>query len=477
MNSSPRRFTPLPPKYKRLQTPHSSLAQVQYGPALQARRRIRINVRGLQFETFQDTLEQYPDTMLGCPSERNKFYDPVEKTYYLDRDPAIFDSILFYYQSNGILAKPEFVPEDLFKEELEFFQIKTELDDASKRNSNSKVSSSPSDVQTFMEISPDDNCHQRATKLRNNCWLIMEYPRLSLAGKILGRVSISAILLSVIVLCLETIPALNCFRNITNNTSGKSNKSDISDEKTFNRSCHLIGSATCTTLAGTSVYHFGVWFVLETALVVFFLMEYVIRILTAPSRCRFVFSFFGLIDAFAIIPYFIAAALCGWRSEMYPQVNSFNFLRIIRLCRVFRVFKLSRYSEGLKTVGKAFKGTWPALSSLMLCVFMAVIFFSSFFFYAEEHRHVVSSILDGFYWTVITMTTVGYGDVVPKSIVGKLAASACMVLGILLLFILPLPVFVTHFSNMYKKHLGKKRRARNGLKSEVPTLLEKLMTR
>lgn len=417
MNSSLRRFTPLPPKYKRLQTPHSSLAQVQYGLALQTRRRIRINVRGFQFETFQDTLEQHPDTMLGCPSERNKFYDPVEKMYYLDRDPAIFDSILFYYQSNGILARPEFVPEDLFKEELEFFQIKTELDDASKRNSNSKVSSSPSNVQTFMEISPDDNCHQRATKLRNNCWLIMEYPRLSLAGKILGRVSISAILLSVIVFCLETIPALNCFRDITNNTSGKSNNSDISDVETFNRSCHLIGSATCTTLVSTSVCHFRVWFVLETALVVFFLMEYLIRILTAPSRCRFVFSFFGLIDAFAIIPYLvIAAALYGSRSEMYPQVTSFSFLRIIRLCRVFRVFKLSRYSEGLKTVGKAFKGTWPALSSLMLCVFMAVIFFSSFFFYAEEHGHLVSSILDGFYWTVITMTTVGYGDVVPRAL-------------------------------------------------------------
>lgn len=417
MNSSLRRFTPLPPKYKRLQTPHSSLAQVQYGLALQTRRRIRINVRGFQFETFQDTLEQHPDTMLGCPSERNKFYDPVEKMYYLDRDPAIFDSILFYYQSNGILARPEFVPEDLFKEELEFFQIKTELDDASKRNSNSKVSSSPSNVQTFMEISPDDNCHQRVTKLRNNCWLIMEYPRLSLAGKILGRVSISAILLSVIVSCLETIPALNCFRDITNNTSGKSNNSDISDVETFNRSCHLIGSATCTTLVSTSVCHFRVWFVLETALVVFFLMEYLIRILTAPSRCRFVFSFFGLIDAFAIIPYLvIAAALYGSRSEMYPQVTSFSFLRIIRLCRVFRVFKLSRYSEGLKTVGKAFKGTWPALSSLMLCVFMAVIFFSSFFFYAEEHGHLVSSILDGFYWTVITMTTVGYGDVVPRAL-------------------------------------------------------------
>ena len=472
MNASVSRFTRRPSVYRREQIPHLVSAQAQQGGlSVRSKRRIRISVRGLQFETFQDTLEQYPETMLGCPNRRLKYYDPVEKQFCLDRDPAIFDSILFYYQSNGILARPECIPESLFKEELEFFGIKTEEDDPIKKTSTTTK------ILGFMGTSPDDNCSQRAIKLRDNCWLMMEYPRLSLVGNIYGRISISVILLSVLVFCLETVPGLNCLGDITNNTDGKINETRISDNNTTNGSCQLTSSSNCTSLTQTICNVARIWFVIETVLVIFFFMEYLIRILTAPSRCKFVCSFFGLIDAAAIAPYFITIAVYGWRSEMYPQVTSFSVIKIIRLCRVLRVFKLSRYSDGLKLIGHAIKGTWRTLLSLMLCVLMAVILLSSFFFYAEEDSGVVDSILDSFYWAIITMTTVGYGDVVPKTIMGKLTASGCMVFGIVLLLILPLPVFVTHFSKLYEQHVGKKTRAQRNLKIGSPTLIEKLMAK
>lgn len=190
-------------------------------------RRVRINVRGFQFETFQATLEHFPDTMLGCPTRRIEFYDPVSDQYCLDRDPAAFDFILFFYQSNGILSRPETISKNAFSDELKFFGI-TEQDEANDGKSAKDVheastSSENQELQLLTVKIPshedDLNCTKRAQNLRTKCWLVMEYPRSSLAGKIWGRISISVILLSVFAFCLETMPELNCPKDIMNKTN------------------------------------------------------------------------------------------------------------------------------------------------------------------------------------------------------------------------------------------------------------------
>ncbi|KAJ7371476.1 Potassium voltage-gated channel sub A member 2 [Desmophyllum pertusum] len=172
-----------------------SQLRVSQSPGFIQKRRIRINVRGFQFETFQATLEQFPETMLGCPTRRIEFYDPVRDQYCLDRDPAVFDFILFFYQSNGILACPETISKDAFNEELKFFGI-TEQDKEDKNSSstaNESLTLSNQKAETLaMEIGrhEDDlnpNCTQRAQTMRAKWWLMMEYPRMSLAGAIWGK--------------------------------------------------------------------------------------------------------------------------------------------------------------------------------------------------------------------------------------------------------------------------------------------------
>lgn len=466
-----------PSGYGRISTPRPSFALPQDDVEnLSTKRRISINVRGLLFETFQTTLEQFPDTMLGCPTRRVEFYDPVARQYYLDRDPAIFDSILFYYQSNGIISRPECISQSIFNEELEFFGIK-EMKDSNgkeKRGKCETTSSDDNEVQTgsVLEITGGNNCQYRVIKLRNYCWSVMEYPKRSLAGKIWVKISITVILLSVFAFCLETMPELRCSHGSIvksgtrihefNTTGGSINESTEGSQGNCTNCGHKVQRCHAAQI----------WLVIETSLVMFFLLEYLIRIFAAPNRCNFVLSLFGLVDAAAIAPYFITVAVYGWKSEMYHQVTSFSVLRIIRLFRVIRVFKLSRYSDGLKLVGKAFKGTWRTFFSLMLCVVMIVVVFSGFLFYTEG-TDTVSSIFESFYWAFVTMTTVGYGDVVPRTIIGKLTASACMVFGIVLLLILPLPVFVTHFNSLYEEHVseGKRRQGRLG----APSIVEKFI--
>ncbi|XP_068735687.1 potassium voltage-gated channel subfamily A member 1-like [Montipora capricornis] len=440
------------------------------------KQRIRINVRGSMFETFQSTLEQFPNTTLGCPTKRKEFYDPIEKHYCLDRDPAVFDSILFYYQSGGILARPESIPQGLFNEELEFFGIHTATKDGTiwtKKCKHEMSNSKNSDGPSILKITGNNNWEQRTVKFRKSLWLLMEYPKRSYAGKVWVKIFITVILLSVVAFSLETIPELNCSKNFTNNINitlfGELNSAG----ELFYDNCQ----ENCTDDARSPACHAAVvWFLVETSFVMFFLVEYLMRIFAAPNRCDFILSLFGLVDALAIAPYFITVALYGWRSEIYHQVTSFSVLRTIRLFRVVRVFKLSRYSDGLRIVGKAFKGTWRMLLALFLSVLMTIAVFASFIIYVEGHG-TVSTIMESSYFTVITMTTVGYGDVVPKTVIGKTLASACMLLGIILLFIMPLPVFVSHFNSLYEEHIIEEKRQQEIFARESPSLLEKLMAK
>ena len=486
MNASLRLPKRTPGSCRRFQASLHDNIQLREGPGFIRQRRIRINVRGFQFETFQATLEQFPETMLGCPARRIQFYDPVQDQYCLDRDPAAFDFILFFYQSNGILARPETISKNAFSEELKFFGI-TEQDETDGKNSKNvtEVSTTTEKEELLAteigrhEEDLNPNCPQRGENMRAKCWLMMEYPRSSLAGRIWGGISITVILLSVFAFCLETMPELNCPTDrLINTTFRVTNQSTLSKTvEPINNRSHQTTTGRGTSLTNSQYCSSArIWFVIETSTVIFFLIEYMMRICTAPNRCNFARSLFGILDVAAIAPYFITLAVYGWRTEMNLQVTSFSVLRIIRLCRVLRVFKLSRYSNGLKIVGKTFSDTWRTLSSLMMCVLMAVILFSSFLFYFEQSE-AIGSIVENFYWALITMTTVGYGDVVPRTLPGKLTASACMVFGIVLLLILPLPVFVTHFCSLYEEEADKKKQNQQRGPYQAPTLLEKLMSK
>jgi hypothetical protein len=184
------------------------------------------------------------------------------------------------------------------------------------------------------------------------------------------------------------------------------------------------------------------------------------------------------IDFLAILPFYISVA--------YRSANdNFDALMIIRLIRIFRIFKLSRHSSGLQILGHTLKASIRELSLLIFILIMGVVLFASIVYYCEkgmEHTKFVD-IPSSFWWAVVTMTTVGYGDMAPQTPAGKFIGSLCAVCGVLTIA-LPVPVIVNNFS-LYYSHaqarlkLPKKRRrmlvgAANALK--VPPLLENGMS-
>ena len=380
-----------------------------------SRRRVTLNVRGVRFQTMEETLAKFPDTLLGNTAKRRLYYDSIQDEYFFDRDKFAFDSILFYYQTSGtILSRPETVPEEIFDDEVEFFQIPI-----------------PG------RISHDEKPRELPNEAwRKSLWLFLEDPQSSKKAYWFAQLSMLIIFLSVTTFCVESM-----FNPWTNNaTTANSTAAALSQ-----------GGAT-------SQGRLEIWFILDTCFVAWFISEYLARLLSAPSKSAFVISPLAVIDFVAIPPYFFTL----WTESGYSHLMSLTSLRIFRLLRVVRLFKLTRHVAVLRILGNTIQSCQNQLVALTFMVSIAVVLFSASIFLAENASNPdhFPSIPSSFYWSIITMTTVGYGDVYPITPLGKLVGATCAMFGVVVMVCLPSPVFISHFNVFYVRHKTAARSAR-----------------
>lgn len=160
---------------------------------------------------------------------------------------------------------------------------------------------------------------------------------------------------------------------------------------------------------------------LEWAFTILFTIEYILRLVCIKKPWSYVFSFLGLIDLLAIIP--------GYLSLFYSGSQSLMVLRALRLLRIFRIFKLSHYLSEMQFLGVALKGSLKKISIFMLVVITLVIIMGSVMYLVEGGKNGFGTIADSIYWAIVTITTVGYGDISPATSLGKFVASAIMLMG------------------------------------------------
>ena len=379
--------------------------------------RVVINVSGLRFETQLKTLQQFPETLLGDPQKRNRYYDPLRNEYFFDRNRPSFDAILYYYQSGGRLRRPVNVPLDVFSEEIKFYELGEEAIE--------KYREDEGFIKEEEKPLPENEFQRRM-------WLLFEYPESSMAARLIAIFSVSVILLSIVIFCLETLPQFKHYR-ITNGTNGNSTEESVEEDDIpkFNEP----------------------FFIIETACIIWFTSELLVRFASCPEKFGFFKNIMNVIDIVAIIPYFITlGTVIADESKSSNQAMSLAILRVIRLVRVFRIFKLSRHSKGLQILGQTLKASMRELGLLIFFLFIGVILFSSAVYFAEadsQDSHF-RSIPDAFWWAVVTMTTVGYGDMRPIGVWGKLVGSLCAIAGVLTIA-LPVPVIVSNFNYFYHR--------------------------
>ncbi|XP_047362201.1 potassium voltage-gated channel protein Shaker isoform X11 [Vespa velutina] len=308
--------------------------------------RVVINVSGLRFETQLRTLNQFPDTLLGDPARRLRYFDPLRNEYFFDRNRPSFDAILYYYQSGGRLRRPVNVPLDVFSEEIKFYEL-GELATNKFREDEGFIKEEEKPLPSH--------------EFQKKVWLLFEYPESSQGARVVAIISVFVILLSIVIFCLETLPEFKHYRVFNTTTNGTKIEEDEVPDIT------------------------DPFFLIETICIIWFTFELSVRFLACPNKFNFFRDVMNIIDIIAIIPYFITLATVVTEEEdtlnlpkapVSPQDKSTNqamslaILRVIRLVRVFRIFKLSRHSKGLQILGRTLKASMRELGLLIFFLFI-----------------------------------------------------------------------------------------------------------
>lgn len=160
---------------------------------------------------------------------------------------------------------------------------------------------------------------------------------------------------------------------------------------------------------------------LEWAFTLAFTIEYVLRIFCAQNRWRYVISFFGLIDLLSILPTYLAL--------FFPELNALLAVRVFRMLRVFRVFKLTAYLTELSLLASAMRQSRRKIMVFLSIVLSAVLVMGTLMYVVEGPENGFTSIPVSIYWAITTMTTVGFGDIAPRTDLGRFISSVMMLMG------------------------------------------------
>jgi voltage-gated potassium channel len=159
----------------------------------------------------------------------------------------------------------------------------------------------------------------------------------------------------------------------------------------------------------------------EWALTILFTVEYALRLYAVRRPLRYAASFFGVVDLVAILPTYLSLAL--------PGAQYLLVVRALRLLRIFRILKLSRFLTEARGLQRALRASSRKISVFLLAVAAIIIIVGSLMYLIEGRTNGFTSIPRSMYWTVVTLTTVGYGDISPQTPLGQAVASLVMILG------------------------------------------------
>eukprot|EP00090_Calanus_glacialis_P011015 TRINITY_DN19509_c0_g1_i1.p1 TRINITY_DN19509_c0_g1~~TRINITY_DN19509_c0_g1_i1.p1 ORF type:complete len:662 (-),score=160.28 TRINITY_DN19509_c0_g1_i1:257-2242(-) len=411
--------------------------------------KVVINIGGVKHEVMWKMLEKRPLTRLGMLAKARTHedilklvdaYSLVDNEIYFDRDPGTFNSILNFYRTDHLHVIDEICVLD-FAEDLEFWMIKEinlEICCVDKFNTRrdhilAEVEKAKRLQEVEVEVEEDFG-DGYFVQYQKALWDLFEKPQSSFCAKLISLLSIGLVLVSTVGMCLNTFPWMQA--------------QDVNGDPVDNPKLALI----------------------EAVCISYFSIEYLLRLAGSPVKWDFMKGTMNVIDCMAIAPYYLTLFFVphpemGPVDESLPTVppgmeeeeesgfgNVGRIMQVFRIARIMRIFKLARRSVGLQSIAHTVRTSWKDLGLLFMLVGMGMLVFGSleYFIENEEEGTGFTSIPQGMWWAVQTLTSLGYGDFWPHTLLGKTVGSMCAVCGVLVMA-LPIPIVVDNFADYYSE--------------------------
>ncbi|XP_027009055.1 potassium voltage-gated channel subfamily G member 4 [Tachysurus fulvidraco] len=397
-----------------------------------------VNVGGDRYTFAWSTLDDFPLSRLGqlryCSSLEDiarlcDDYDELSREFFFDRSATAFRVILNFLAA-GKLRLLRQACSVFLSDELAYWGIEpTGMERCCRRvmitcveEMAEKKRKEEARRQKWLKKQPiqekGEGFHGFLNRLRD----MVDNPHSGWMGKSFAYISVAMIVVTVVSLCISTMPELR--------------------EEESRGEC----SQKCQQI-----------FIVETVCVAWFTLELALRFLQARSKLEFACGPLNIIDAVAILPYYISLLVDERDLRLGDHKNVGGgyldklglILRLLRALRILYVMRLVRHSLGLQTLGLTVQRSLHDFGLLLLFVCVAVTLFSPLVHLAESERHGFSSIPACFWWAIISMTTVGYGDMVPRTIPGQVVAFSSILSGILIMAFPATSIFHV-FSRSYR---------------------------
>lgn len=202
----------------------------------------------------------------------------------------------------------------------------------------------------------------------------------------------------------------------------------------------MLDSVLYMRLQYGTLFFYAEWF-----FTILFTIEYALRLFSAPNRLRYAFSFFGIVDLLSVLPSYLSLLFVG--------VQYLLVIRVLRILRVFRVLKLKAYMQQAGFLASALKTSQQKITVFFLSLVLLVTIFGSIIYVVEGPENGFTSIPLSIYWAVVTMTTVGYGDMSPKTPLGQAIATMVMITGYSIIAV-PTGIFTSELARNMRPQLN-----------------------